>query len=105
MVRRRMPSNDNVSGWVVGCVVAGVVTPLISLSLSGPRLLPPELVGSYPAPAALGRGWKYFGSEKFWPIRAEPTAWVSSVVYEPSLARRDPSACTRKKAWPRPQMS
>src|SRR5260221_10317036 len=32
-----------------------------SLGLDGPRLLPPLLVGSYPSPAADGRGWKYFG--------------------------------------------
>ena len=50
-----------VSGWVAGAVAGGVavaVRPLMSLSLSGPRLVPPELVASYPLPAAEGRGWK-----------------------------------------------
>ena len=61
--------------------------------------------GVVAAPAALGRGWKYLGAEKFWPIRAEPTAWVSSGGQEPSFASREPLACTRKNSWPIPQMT
>src|SRR5580693_1514179 len=38
----------------------------ISSGLDGPRLLAPDELPSYPAPAAEGRGWKYRGSG--WPL-------------------------------------
>ena len=52
--------------------------PAISVSASlrsvGPLLVPAEAVASYPAPAADGRGWKYSGRVKLWPISALPTS-------------------------------
>ena len=45
------------------------------------------------------------GAENFWPINAEPTACVSSVVKEPSFFSSDPLAWTGKIAWPMPQIT
>ena len=42
--------------------------PAISVSASlrsvGPLLVPADAVASYPAPAAEGRGWKYYGARE-----------------------------------------
>ena len=51
-----------------GCAVA-------SLAFDCARLVPPELVASYPLPAAEGRGWKYLSEVKLCAISSEPITW------------------------------
>ncbi len=74
-----------------------LVVPYNSLALVGPRLEPEELAASYPAPAALGRGWKYLSIANGWPSSLEPiTLPASSLMSEPL-------ALSEKIAWPIPQ--
>ena len=49
-------------GWPSRPTVLTPATNPISSGLDGPRLLAPDELPSYPAPAAEGRGWKYCGS-------------------------------------------
>src|SRR5262249_35241480 len=71
-------------------------TASASAGLSGPWFEPPEV-----APldglgeVAEGRPQKFFGSVKFWPIRAEPTGL-------PSFSTRLPFACHGKTACATP---
>src|SRR5664279_1877908 len=66
---------------------------------SGPRLLAEDAVGSYPAPAADGRDWKYCGralpllSVKDWPISFDPTTLPPTVICEPSARLFSPGIC------------
>jgi len=61
-------------------------------------LLPPELVPSYPSPAADGRDWKYSGS-------ASPSASVKDCPISElplSSASGEPFAWNGISSWPMP---
>jgi hypothetical protein len=69
-----------------------------SVGFDGPRFDPPLAMASYPcAPAADGRGWKYWtsgrplASVKFCPMSEEPTTLPLTVTSDP-LARDDMNA-------------
>ena len=51
-MRRSMPSKSTTSFFLSSILVV----PWMSLALVGPRFEPPVAVGSYPLPAADGRG-------------------------------------------------
>src|ERR1700681_3829922 len=72
----------------------------VSTMLSGPRLLPPDAVGSYPlVPAADGRLWKYCGSAlpllsvNSWPMILLPTGFPLTVTIDPSALSCSPGSC------------
>src|SRR6201997_3903849 len=71
----------------------------VSTMLSGPRLLAPDDVGSYPLPAADGRLWKYCGSAlpslsvNSWPISRLPTGLPLAVRIDPSALSCSPGIC------------
>ena len=48
---------------------------------------------------------KIAGAEKFWPIRYDPTACLSSVVNVPSFVTSEPLAWMGKTAWPMAQIA
>ena len=51
---------------------AAALTASTSFLLVGPRFVPPELVASYPVPAADGRERKYPGDENACPMMRDP---------------------------------
>ena len=55
----------------------------ISVLLVGPRLDAPELMASYPVPAAEGRGQKYLVCVNCWPMRLDPTTDPLTVTMLP----------------------
>lgn len=67
--------------------------------LSGPRFDALVDSGSYPAPAADGRLWKYCGSAlplssvNDWPISVLPTGFPLTSMIEPLAWSRSPGIC------------
>src|SRR5580700_5439557 len=62
----------------------------------GPRLEPPDAIGSYPAgPAADGREWKYPAEVNGWPIRLDPLIFPPGCWINSPFAWRGNITCAR----------
>src|SRR5579884_1699698 len=108
----RLGLNPAAAGVAPAASLAGSAG--VSTTLSGPRLLAPLPVGSYPSPAADGRLWKYWAngrpaaSVNDWPISRLPTGLPLARTIEPSALSCKPGSCATNQisnGYPAPRMT
>jgi hypothetical protein len=77
-------TGTGVPGFSFCAVSAAALTASTSFLLVGPRFVPPELVASYPVPAADGRERKYPADENACPMMRDASGIAFCIAAKPS---------------------